>query len=223
MTLSDPLVPPLITALAALVGIAAQCLIAYRSRQQTAKQLDLQQLVSHRATASFVADKRQKWIDELRTDMAFHLALSQEIVWKWDAMRDRAAIKVSAEAQDGKGRVDPEKANKIQQDIADAFAPENGARDREHQERHFRIMFRLNPKEALHITLRECMESIRHSIIQIQGAKSRQQAEDLMAHTSDLIAQAQRHTEAILGAEWRRVKQEVAYPDALMSKIPQPK
>jgi hypothetical protein len=37
-----------------------------------------------------------------------------------------------------------------------------------------------------------------------------------------LINQAQTHTEAILKAEWQRVKQEVAYPDVLMSNIPNP-
>ncbi|MEE4075165.1 hypothetical protein V2I49_07455 [Pseudomonas viridiflava] len=197
-------------------------MIAYLGRRQTAQQLELQQLVSHRTTASFIADKRQKWIDELRTDMAFHLALSQEIVWKWDAMRDRTAVKVAAQAKDNKGKFDQAKADKINQDAADTFAPENGARDREHHERHFRIMFRLNPKESLHITLRQCLDDIRRSMSQIQGAKSREEADMLMTQTSNLVEQAQRHTEAILGAEWRRVKQEVAYPEVLMSNIPKP-
>lgn len=99
MTDSPPLQAALIAAIIAFGGILVQLLIAYLGRRQTAQQLDLQQLVSHRTTASFVADKRQKWIDELRTDMAFHLALSQEIVWKWDAMRSRAALRADQEAK----------------------------------------------------------------------------------------------------------------------------
>lgn len=222
MTLSPASLTALITACVAICGVGAQFLIAYLGRRQTAQQLDLQQLVSHRTTASFIADKRQKWIDELRTDMAFHLALSQEIVWKWDAMRNRTAVEVAAQAKDNQGKFDKAKADKINQDAADTFAPENGARDREHHERHFRIMFRLNPKESLHITLRQCLNDIRRSMSQIQGVKSREEADMLMTQTSNLVEQAQRHTEAILGAEWRRVKQEVAYPEVLMSNIPKP-
>lgn len=47
------------------------------------------------------------------------------------------------------GKNDRVKTVKINQNAADAFATENGARDREHYERHFRIMFRLSPKEPL--------------------------------------------------------------------------
>jgi len=43
-----------------------------------------------------------------------------------------------------------------------------------------------------------------------------------MEKTSRLINIAQGHTEAILKAEWQHVKQEVAYPDLLMSKISKP-
>lgn len=222
MIFSIPVLTALIAACVALCGVAIQFLIAYLGRRQTGQQLALQELVSHRTTATFVADKRQKWIDELRTDMAFHLSLSQEIVWKLDAMRERAALKVAEEATDDKGQIDRVKAAKIYQDAADDFAPENGARDREHHERHFRIMFRLNPKEPLHTKLRECLDQIRRSLHATQGAKNREEANTLMEKTSRLINIAQGHTEAILKAEWQRVKQEVAYPDLLMSKISKP-
>jgi len=222
MTDSPPLQAALIAAIVAFGGVLVQLLIAYLGRRQTAQQLDLQQLVSHRTTASFVADKRQKWIDELRTDMAFHLALSQEIVWKWDAMRSRAAVRADQEAKDGKGNIDQLKVDKIHQDAADAFAPENGARDREHHERHIRILFRLNPKETSHISLRECLEEIRRSIHQTQSAGNLGEAIRLMKQTTNLVLQAQGLTETILKAEWKRVKQEVAYPEVLMSSIPKP-
>jgi hypothetical protein len=137
-------------------------------------------------------------------------------------MRDRTVIRVVEEATDDKGNIDQKKAKKIHQEVADAFTPENGARDREHHERHIRIMFRLNPKEPLHTTLRDCLEEIRRTIEKTQGAKSHAEAKTLLERAFSLINQAQTHTEAILKAEWQRVKQEVAYPDVLMSNIPNP-
>lgn len=151
--------------------------------------------------------------------MAFHLALSQEIVWNWDYMRQRAELRIQEEAVDAVGKVDPVKAGKI---LHDAFSPENGARDREHQERHTRIMFRLNPQEDLHIELRQCLEFIRAALSKTQGAKTPAEAKMLLEETILLIGKAQEHTEAILKAEWQRVKQEVAYPGVLMSAIPNP-
>ncbi|WP_322047434.1 hypothetical protein [Paraburkholderia sp. J67] len=80
---------------AAVVGVCVQLYIAYRTRQQTTKQsqdtLKIQRTVTERSAATFIAEKRQKWIDELRADMAAHLAISSEIVWKWDAVRSREA------------------------------------------------------------------------------------------------------------------------------------
>ncbi|HCM9312339.1 hypothetical protein [Enterobacter kobei] len=216
------LTAPELTAIIAVAGIAVQFWIAYLARRQIARQLDLQHLISHRTTASFVADKRQKWIDELRTDMAFHLALSQEIIWKWDSMRQRAHLRIKEDASNIDGTVDQVKAGKILQEIADKFSPENGARDREHQERHTRIMFRLNPNEELHIKLRQCLECIRVGLSKTQGAKTRAEADEQLNETIRLIAKAQEHTQDILRAEWQRVKQEVAYPEALISTIPKP-
>lgn len=210
------------TAIIAGCGVATQFLIAYLARRQITKQLDLQHLVSHRTTASFVADKRQKWIDELRTDMAFYLALSQEMAWKWDSMRARAALRIKEEATDMTGKVDMARANKILQEAADAFAPENGARDGEHQERHIRLMFRLNPKKELHVKLRECLDAIRTALKKTQSAKTTVQAKALLDDTLRLVGEAQEHTEAILKAEWQRVKQEVAYPEVLIATIPKP-
>ncbi|WP_400564396.1 hypothetical protein ACFELC_23660 [Pseudomonas aeruginosa] len=206
----------------AIIGVLTQFFIAYLGRRQVKKQLDLQHLVSHRTTATFVADKRQKWIDELRTDMAFHLALSQEIVWKWDAMRDRTALRVREEATDANGVINGKNADRIRQEAADAFSPENGARDREHQERHIRLLFRLNPKEQLHVGLRECLGAIRDVLKKTQSAKSEDDARKFIGETLQLVEQAQKYTEAILKAEWTRVKQEVAYPETLMETIPKP-
>lgn len=210
------------TAIIAVCGIMAQLLIAYLTRRQIAKQLDLQQLVSHRTTAAFVADKRQKWIDELRTDMAFYLALSQEIVWKWDVVRSLVKTRTKEEAVNAVEKLDPAKVSKILQDAAEAFSSENGARDREHHERHVRIMFRLNPKKDSHIKLRECLDSIRLMFGKIQNANTESEASILVDGALRLIEEAQKFTEDILKAEWQRVKQEVAYPEVLISTISSP-
>ncbi len=203
------------------IGIAIQLGIALRSQKLSAKQsqdtLDMQRLVSHRSTASFVADKRQKWIDELRTDMAFHLALSQEIVWKWDALRSKTALKISQQSSG-----DPTVATRISQEAADTFSDENGARDREHQERHIRLKFRLNPKEPLHIELRACLDDIRTFTNATQSARTEAEANALIDRMMHLIDRSATLTEEVLKAEWTRVKQEVAYPEALMATIPKP-
>lgn len=76
---------------AATAGIIGQLNIARKNRLQLSLQakdtLAIQRTVTERAAATFIADKRQKWIDELRTDMAAHLSLSSEIVWKWETVR----------------------------------------------------------------------------------------------------------------------------------------
>lgn len=204
-----------------VLGVGVQLYITERSRRQTAMQskeaLDMQRFMSHRSTAAFVADKRQKWIDELRTDMAFHLALSQEIVWKWDSVRSRAVIKIEQDSKDCRAT-----KSEIPQEIADSFSIENGARDREHQERHIRIKLRLNPSENLHIQLRTCLDEIREILNNTQSASSKKDASDLIMEMFNKISHATELTEKVLKYEWNRVKQEVAYPEALMSSIPEP-
>lgn len=203
-------------------GVGLTFLTGSLTRRQAKQQIELQMLISHRTTAAFVADKRQKWIDELRTEMAFQLALSQEMLWKWDAVRSRTALRVQEEAKDAEGKLDPVKQEAILQAAADAFSVEHGARDREHQERHIRLMLRLNPKEPLHVMLRERLEKIRDAINRTQGANSQADARKLLHEGIAFIEQAQQCTQDILKAEWQRVKQEVAYPDVLMSTIPKP-
>ncbi|MEW9587079.1 hypothetical protein [Paraburkholderia sp. DGU8] len=44
--------------------------------------LNDQRTANTRSAATFIADKRQQWIDELRADMATYLAESQEIMCK---------------------------------------------------------------------------------------------------------------------------------------------
>ncbi|HBR0756283.1 MULTISPECIES: hypothetical protein [Klebsiella] len=204
--------------IATIIGVTLQATIAFFGWRYTAKNtrdtLDIQQLVSNRATASFIAEKRQKWIDELRADMAFYLSLSQEIIWKWDAIRTSTSQKVEQEANG-----DQHKAMEIAQSITDVFGQENGARDREHQERHIRIKFRLNPEESLHMQLRNYLDEIRNLLVKNQSNAN----PEYIMRMKSLIESATETTEKVLKEEWTRLKQEVAYPDALMRTISRPK
>lgn len=223
----------LVSALGVAVGFGIQLWIAGRSRQQTARlskdTLAVQQLVSERATASFIAEKRQKWIDELRSDMAIHIAQSQEIVWKWQAIKDttaeRVEILLNAAFVDGVSKIKDQKKvefkrNEIVQKMLDDFSKENGVRDREHQERHIRIKFRLNPKE--HKVLRELLDKIRENVLSAQGAKPGEEISKINDQLGVLLNSATEMTQVILKMEWQRIKQEVAYPESLIATIPKP-
>ena len=207
--------------IATFIGVMLQATIAFFGWRYTEKNtrdtLDVQHLVSKRATASFIADKRQKWIDELRSDMAFHLALSQEIAWQWQAMKNGTANKVKVLAQGSENQRD-----KIVQTILDDFSKENGVRDRTHQERHIRIKLRLNSNKELHQELRQQLDSIRALLPVIQSTPKGDDLDNSVSNMVGLVDSAAETTQKILKKEWQRLKQEVAYPDALIEKIPYP-
>lgn len=218
---------------ATIIGVSLQAAIAILGWRYAAKNtrdtLDIQELVSNRTTASFIAEKRQKWIDELRSDMAIHIAQSQEIVWKWKAIKDttaeRVEILLNAAFVDGVSKSKDQKKvefkrNEIVQKILDDFSKENGARDREHQERHIRIKFRLNPKE--HNELRDLLDKIRENVLSAQGAKPGEEISKINDQLGVLLNSATEMTQVILKKEWQRIKQEVAYPESLIATIPKP-
>ncbi|MBN3804963.1 hypothetical protein GXB81_18175 [Paraburkholderia sp. Ac-20336] len=195
-----------------------QIRIAEENRKQLVKQsgdtLDVQRLVTNRATASFVADKRQKWIDELRTDMAAHLALSQEIAWKWLALYSEAE-EVAKRATASGNTVNQESIDKQLKE----FSQGNGARDREHQERHIRLRLRLNGKEGTHIELIDALNEIRMLVTRLGAAKYSSAAHALTKEMEKRVLEVTLQTTRVLKDEWTRVKQEVAYPELLLSTI----
>jgi ElaB/YqjD/DUF883 family membrane-anchored ribosome-binding protein len=149
--------------------------------------------------------------------MVFYLAQSQEMAWKWDAVRTSTALKVPQLALH-----DPVKRNQIEQEAADNFSKINGELDRSHQERHFRIRFRLNPKEDLHIELREVLDKVRAVLNKTQNAKSQSEARELLDRIQKIVGTSAKLTEQVLKSECQRVKQEVVYPESLMASNPQP-
>ncbi|WP_155623455.1 hypothetical protein [Burkholderia vietnamiensis] len=182
----------------------------------TRKTLAIQQLVSNRATASFIADKRQKWIDELRADVATHLAESQELVWKWDATRQRAAAIMADEALLLHDRA------KQAQALLSEFHETSSDLVRAHRERHHRLRFRLNPEELNHRTLRDQLDEMRTILDNARNVENKEVAIALLRQMERIVAQSDLLTSKILKTEWERVKQEVAYPAEMIERIPRP-
>lgn len=212
---------------AASVPFVSTSYSSYKSRSQTADaasatlrqavaSLDVQRTSTVRTAATFIADKRQRWIDELRADMAAHLADSQEYLWKWDGVRQRGA-----ELMNDESIALFERTAKIKQ-LAQEFSDRNGAIDRSHQERHHRLRFRLNPNEANHLRLRSYLDEIRKIFDDTARAKDRETGIALIARVGTLVSEADTLTNEILKTEWERVKQEVAHPEQMIAKIPLP-
>ncbi|ODP31560.1 hypothetical protein [Pandoraea sp. ISTKB] len=183
--------------------------------EQAAASLNVQRLSTVRTAATFIADKRQKWIDELRSDIACHLAESQEYLWKWDAAREEWATL-------HQGTVPPEQLAEEENKRLTKLSETTGAIDRSHQERHHRLRFRLNPSEKDHLHLRNILDEIRQIFKDTQAAKNRELAIALIKRLSKLVSEADTLTNKILKTEWERVKQEAAYPEEMIAKIPPP-
>lgn len=146
--------------------------------------------------------------------MAAHLAESQEYLWKWDGVRQRCA-----ELASDSTIALAERTAKTKQLVAD-FSDKNGVIDRSHQERHHRLRFRLNPNEPSHSKLRDHLDEIREIFDDTARAKDRETAIALIARVAALVGEADTLTNQILKTEWERVKQEVAYPEKMIAKIP---
>ncbi|WP_186208233.1 hypothetical protein [Burkholderia gladioli] len=213
-------VTALIASTVALFGavIAARVSLhnSRKALEHAKETLDVQRATSARSAASFIADKRQKWIDELRSDMATHLAESQEIAWKWDATRQRAARVMGDQTLATDGR-----ATKVRE-LAEELSKTNGDLDRSHQERHHRLRFRLNPKESDHQTLRSHLDEMREILEETRRVENREVAIALLDRMEKLVQRSDVLTNTILKTEWERVKQEVAYPAEVIEKIPRP-
>ncbi|WP_322014924.1 hypothetical protein [Paraburkholderia sp. J12] len=211
----------------AIISVLANIYLASKSRNQIFEQathqikqaaisLDVQRTSTVRTAATFIADKRQKWIDELRSDIATHLAESQEYLWKWDAVREEW------------GRLHGDTSIPLNQRTIKAnqllvtFSEKNGAIDRAHQERHHRLRFRLNPNEKNHMALRDILDEIRKILSDTQGSRNRETAIALINRLRELVLEADILTSTILKTEWERVKREAAYPEEMIAKIPPP-
>ncbi|OSI15485.1 hypothetical protein [Neisseria dumasiana] len=207
------------TCFVAALGAGVQIYIAKKSRDQNQNNLKIQELVSYRSVASFIADKRQKWIDDLREDIALHLASAQEYVWKWDAVRSiNKQLNIKHQTNMEKLNCEHEKKayerdfEKKSDESLTKFREENGIRYTNHHQRHFRIKLRLNPKEEKHILLRECLDKIDKNMLNIRNADEINSMK-IINDVSDLIDEANVLTEEILKSEWERIKTDALNPN----------
>lgn len=223
MTTNISVIEVVLSFVSALIGAAIGAGVSLRisraSIAQSKESIEVQRNISNRAAASFVADKRQHWIDALRADMATHLAESREIMWEWAAIRNRVKDDTRY-----RGLTDEQRDQRQNAELAE-FSKANGALDRRHEERHYRLRFRLNPnsEETLHAALRGNLDEIRRILVDTNPnqptlpdqQRNIDRIEELVSHSDAL-------TSDILKVEWERVKQEVAYPEAMIDKIPRP-
>ncbi|WP_110641826.1 hypothetical protein [Salinicola sp. CPA57] len=176
-----------------------------------ASNYEQRKLESDRAVNAFIADKRQAWIDELRKDVAHYLALSQEIAWRWAAIRSevndyRKGLKNELD-KGGVSNVDIEDAvESYATRVAKDFVEGNGERDRVHHEILFMIMFRLNPGEKKHQSLRGVLSEIRKNLHELQQEKEHSARRKIMNAVKNGVKKAEEVTEEVLKDEWEKIK-----------------
>ncbi|OJA55498.1 hypothetical protein [Burkholderia ubonensis] len=213
------LLAALIAASVSLINMHRQLKHSRDNLKHAKDTLNEQRTANTRSAATFIADKRQQWIDELRADMATHLAESQEIMWKWAAIREDVKA-----LNENKTLTDAERREQLSVILAE-FSKTNGELDRKHQERHFRLRFRLNPnpRENKHVALRTNLDEIRSILVDSNPSQPEpNKQKQTIFRVKALVTESDSLTTAILKEEWDRVKQEVAYPEWMVTKIPPP-
>ncbi|WGS50122.1 hypothetical protein LFL96_01015 [Paraburkholderia sp. D15] len=206
--------------IASVSGVSLQVIVAWWGARLTSRNaratIDVQRLVTERTASSFIADKRQKWIDELRTDVARCLALGQEISEAW-----RAWFSCTGEILDEVNR-DPRDQIEEVENHRRVFINLNAPRDREHSEHLLRVRMRLNLAEGTHQDLMRALFHMRATLDELaEAAKLQQYGHNAKFDSIDADVQhASTFASVILKEEWNRLKREVAHPDQLLASIP---
>ncbi|KVZ49450.1 hypothetical protein [Burkholderia ubonensis] len=211
----------------ALASIAGNIYLARKSRsqvieqaatsfQQAAASLDVQRTSTARTAATFIADKRQKWIDDLRGDVSLYVALTQEIVAGWKRIFSRLGNRWD---EVGPPRA-PRELEAYSEDVR-KFAEGIADRDSLHAQALTRIMLRLNGDEHAHRELTEALYEVRAGLgVVSQNASRHEYANQDVYDVIDCQLQlAQIYAKVILGEEWRKLKREVADPERLIESI----
>ena len=205
---------------ASVSGVSLQVIVAWWGARLTSRNaratLDVQRLVTERSASSFIAEKRQKWIDELRTDVARCLALGQEISEAWRAWFSFTGEILDQVARDPRDQLD--EIENYRRGLVNVNAP----RDREHSEHLLRIRMRLNLAEGTHQDLMRALFQMRATLDELAEAAKRQQyGHNAKFDSIDADVQhASTFASMILKQEWNRLKREVAHPDQLLASIP---
>ncbi|WP_186027369.1 hypothetical protein [Burkholderia gladioli] len=212
---------------AALASIAGNIYLARKNRsqvieqaaksfQQAAESLDVQRTSTARAAATFIADKRQKWIDDLRDDVSLYVALTKEIVAGWRRIFSRLGSRWD---EIGPPRA-PRELEVYSEDVR-KFAEGIAERDSLHAQALTRIMLRLNGEERAHQELTEALYEVRAALgIVSRNADRHEYAnQEIYEVIDNQLQRAQISAKVILSEEWRKLKREVANPDRLIENI----
>ncbi|WP_339436460.1 hypothetical protein [Pseudomonas sp. EL_65y_Pfl1_R32] len=199
-----------------LAALLAALIAALVSLLNTRSTLNVQRLANARSVSTFIADKRQKWIDDLRDDTSRYLSLSLETAEAWKQLYRRCGNE-----HDEHFHHSPQEVLKTCDSLRINFLRENAARDSEHHQIYMRIILRLNTEEISHQHLMTELVELRTYMGDLAKAAvidfySNQELLDSIAATLSFAAE---HTKIILKEEWQRLKREVADPDRLMHQI----
>lgn len=197
------------TLVVALIG-------AFVNFWNTRRSLDVQRLTNERTASTFIADKRQKWIDDLRNDASKYMSLSSETAEAWKQLYWKCG-----KEYDDHPNHDPQDVLDVCESFRIQFLSENATRDSEHHQLYMRIILRLNNEEEAHQKLMAALGELRDqmgnlAMAALRGTYSNQELFKSIAVTLDLTAEC---TKVILKEEWQRLKREIADPNRLMRKI----
>nr|AIW63033.1 hypothetical protein [Burkholderia sp. Ha185] len=211
----------------ALWSIAGNVYLARKSRSQVIEQaanqfkqaaasLDVQRTVTARTAATFIADKRQAWINDLRDDVSLYSALTVEILEGWKRVFSRLGNRL-----DEYGPPSAPRELEVYNEDVRKFAEGIAERDSLHVQLLTRIMLRLNGEEVTHRELVEGLYRVRASLRVIGiNANNHEYASQTFYDSIDHQLQlAQIYTKAILKEEWQKLKREVAAPERLIARI----
>lgn len=211
----------------ALASIAGNIYLARKSRSQVIEQaaksfeqaaaaLDVQRTSTARAAATFIADKRQTWIDDLRDDVSLYVALTVEIVEGWKRVFSKLGNQ-----WDEQGAPTAPRDFEVYLEEVRKFANDIRERDSLHAQALTRIMLRLNGEEPAHRELTEGFYRVRASlgVIRLNAMKHEYANQNLYDSIDSQVTLAQVYAKAILGEEWRKLKREVADPERLIDSI----
>ncbi|CAI8878380.1 hypothetical protein [Pseudomonas brassicacearum] len=201
---------------AVIVSLTAALIAALVSLWNTRKTLDVQHLTNARAASTFIADKRQKWIDDLRNDASKYMSLSLETAEAWKQL-----YWACGKEYDDHSHHDPQGVLDSCESLRVKFLSENASRDSEHHQLYMRIILRLNNEEEAHRKLMAALSELRLRMgdlatAALRGTYSNQELFQSIAAILDSTAE---HTKIILKAEWQRLKREIADPNKLMHEI----
>lgn len=162
------------------VAIISMVVGPYMQWRIAKRQTELQAAIAARQVADNIAGRRQKWIDELRADVAEILTIEARLV----------DLQVNEPGPDA-----PEQLTK---EYIDKYV---AGTDRGHELAQ-RIWLRLNRNEAPHQQLRAALERVE----EVGGTFRRGSSPHESADWKEVRRRAAEITQDILKAEWERVK-----------------